>query len=89
LFVALLTGRLDSVEREVLLVSAAERKAAAAGLAPDPEWVQEALNAFRYDCDLISGDETERWLTARCLDWDGLLARFERRFFRERFCRGT
>jgi len=46
---------------------------------PDPETLQEMSDEFRYDRDLISAEETERWLAARDLTLDDLIGHLVRR----------
>lgn len=53
--------------------------AEAAGLAPEPEAIDEATAAFRYARDLVSADECERWLAQRGLVFADLTASVTRR----------
>ena len=56
-----------------------EFHATAEGLDPDPEAVDAALEEFRYSRDLVTVEETERWLEERGLTVDDLTGHFLRR----------
>lgn len=58
---------------------AAARRAEAAGLVPDDAEIESALDSFRYARDLISGEECDRWLEARGLEFDDLVGCVTRR----------
>lgn len=53
--------------------------AAAAGLTPAAKAVDEAVDAFRYARDLVSGEECEAWLAARDLAFSDLVECVTRR----------
>lgn len=58
---------------------AAARQAEAAGLVPDDAEIESALESYRYARDLVSGEECDRWLEARGLDFDDLVGCVTRR----------
>lgn len=67
--------------------AARERAAAAAaeaGQRADPDAVEQAVEAFRYERDLVSAEECERWLAARGLAPADLIESFTRRWLAER-----
>lgn len=62
---------------------AAAQAAEAAGLSVDPAQLEASVEAFRYARDLISGEECERWLEARGLAFEHLVAERTRRLLAE------
>lgn len=61
-------GDWRALEEHVREVAACAKRAAATGERADPALVAESAAAFRYDRELISAQDAERWLTARGLD---------------------
>jgi hypothetical protein len=49
--------------------------------------LQESADRFRYQRNLVTAEETERWLSDRDVDEDDLVGWLERRYWRERFSR--
>ena len=66
--------RADWTARQVRAAAAAERE-----LEPAAEEVESAVNEFRYARDLVSGEECERWLGQRGLEFADLTAAMSRR----------
>ena len=62
---ALFRGSLDGAIEETLRLTAAEERAAEEGLEADGKALQASADRFRYDHDLISAGETEKWLEDR------------------------
>ncbi len=60
-------GELKSLWEEMLRGIEAEKEATASDLEADDEAVASASETFRYDHDLITAEETERWLEERGL----------------------
>lgn len=58
------------------------------GFTLDTAVLQSAADQFRYDRNLVTAEETERWLSDRDVDEDDLIGFLERRYWLERF-RGT
>ncbi len=63
-------GELEPAWRELLRLVAAEKHANEEEREIDEEAIDAAAQAFRYDHDLITAEETERWLAERGLDLD-------------------
>jgi hypothetical protein len=59
---AVLRGEIDPLWAEFTRVEACDRLANEQGLEPDESAVDAAAIAFRYQYDLITAEETERWL---------------------------
>jgi hypothetical protein len=59
------------------------------GFEEDPGELQESLDAFRYRHDLLTAEETERWLDAWGVTLDDLTGYLSRRHWRERFAGGS
>lgn len=72
-------GGLDAFRTAWRLQSARAGAAAAAGIEPDPAELERATDTFRYDRDLVSAEECERWLEQLGLCFEDLVARFSRR----------
>lgn len=73
-------GELEAPWQEFLLRVEADRKGQASDLVLDESTLDEAAIAFRYKYDLITAEETERWLEARSLnlsEFSEYLARIE------------
>ena len=62
---AVLRGEIDPLWDEFVRVGECERLASEQGLEPDESAVDAAAIAFRYQYDLITAEETERWLEGR------------------------
>jgi hypothetical protein len=58
------------------------------GFDVDAAVLQESADQFRYLRNLVTAEETERWLSDRDVDEDDLIAWLERRYWLERFTRG-
>ena len=73
-----LRGELGAVERQTRQgLACLQRLAAEAGAVPS-EAIRAAATVFRYDRNLLAGEELEAWLEARGLavsDWNGYLRR--------------
>ncbi|MEP6604215.1 MAG: hypothetical protein ABJB69_09730 [Spartobacteria bacterium] len=67
---ALFRGDLEPRWQEFLRRLAAEKRALELDLDVDDEAFDAAAEAFRYDHDLITAEETEQWLAARELNVD-------------------
>lgn len=61
-------GDWRALEDHVREVAACAKRAAATGERADPAAVAEAATAFRYERELVSAQDAERWLAARGLD---------------------
>ena len=72
--------QLDSFRTAWLLTRARVAQAEASGNEADPAEIEEATDAFRYDRDLVSAEECERWLEQLGLRFEDLVAFFTRRF---------
>lgn len=64
---AFFRGELNPIWAELLRLIAAEEQAAELDLEIDERTLDEASEKFRYEHDLITAEETERWLEARAL----------------------
>ncbi len=62
---AVLRGEIDPLWNAFLRVAECDRLANEQGLEPDESAVDAAAIAFRYQYDLITAEETERWLEHR------------------------
>ena len=60
-------GEIEPVWQELLRLLAAELRAEAEDLDPEDEAIDAAAEQFRYAHDLITAEETERWLAERGL----------------------
>lgn len=57
------------------------------GFEIDTVELQESADRFRYQRNLVTAEETERWLSDHDVDEDDLVGWLERRYWRERFTR--
>ena len=57
------------------------------GFEIDAAVLQESADQFRYQRNLVTAEETERWLSDRDVDEDDLVGWLERRYWLERFTR--
>jgi hypothetical protein len=71
-------GELRAVLDRVSLGSVCVEEAERRELEPDEDAVDAAIEQFRYENDLISAEETERWLEVRGLTSDDLHSHFTR-----------
>jgi hypothetical protein len=78
---ALFRGELDEKWNKFLRDIAAEDQADELDLDLDEAAISAAADAFRYERDLITTEETESWLTTRCLTLDDFNDYFARRYY--------
>lgn len=78
-------GELEPCWRKVLLQEAAEAKGRASGAEADDASLNSAAIAFRYKYDLITAEETEKWLEARALTLTDFSEYFARAFWEKTF----
>jgi hypothetical protein len=74
-------GELEPIWRELLRLVAAEAKADESDLELDDSAIDAAAEAFRYEHDLITAEETERWLEERGLTLDDFGDYFVRHYW--------
>ena len=74
-------GELEPVWKNFLRLVAAERKADAEELEVDDGAIESAAEQFRYERDLITAEETERWLAERGLTLSDFSAHFVRHYW--------
>lgn len=74
-------GEIEPLWRESQRTAACERLAQAQSLEAEMSSVNDASIAFRYDHDLITAEETERWLQDRCLSLEDFGQYFTRQFW--------
>ena len=79
---ALFRGELASIWKEFLLGLKSDRRAAELNLETDHDAIDTAAEAFRYDHDLITAEETEQWLDARSLSLEDFTDYFARKYWR-------
>jgi hypothetical protein len=77
---ALFRGELDAKWKEFLRRVEAERRADELDLELDDSAIADAAEAFRYEHDLITAEETEAWLATRSLTLDDFTDYFTRRY---------
>lgn len=78
---AVLRGELEPIWKELLRSVAAEAKANESELELDDSEIDAAAEAFRYAHDLITAEETERWLEQRALSLDDFSGYFVRHYW--------
>src|SRR2546428_2566211 len=78
---ALFRGELNSVWGEFLSRLAFEKRAEELALELDDDALDSAAETFRYQHDLITAEETEQWLRARCLSLDEFSDYFARQYW--------
>ena len=78
---AIFRGELDVKWKEFLHQVAAERRADELELEPDESAISSAVEAFRYEYDLITAEETEAWLANRELTLDDLADYLTREYY--------
>lgn len=72
-------GQLDSFRTAWVSTQARVAQAEASGRETDPASIEAATDAFRYDRDLVSAEECERWLEQLGLRFEDLVAFCTRR----------
>jgi hypothetical protein len=77
---ALFRGELDSKWKEFLRHVEAERRAEELDMELDDSAIANAAEAFRYEHELITAEETEAWLATRGLTLDDFTDYFTRRY---------
>ena len=77
---ALFRGELEPTWKELLRCVESENQSGDAEM--DESVVDAAVEAFRYDHDLITAEETEQWLEARGLTMDEFGAYFSRHYWK-------
>jgi hypothetical protein len=77
---ALYRGELEAKWRDFLHRVAAEKKADESDMELDEDAIDSAAEAFRYQHDLITAEETEQWLAARGLSLDDFADYFARQY---------
>jgi hypothetical protein len=78
---AIFRGELDATWKRFLVRVAAEEQAEEQDLDPDEAAISAAAEAFRYDHDLITAEETEAWLENRGLTFDEFTDYFYRQYY--------
>jgi hypothetical protein len=73
-------GQLDSLWQEFQQRVAAEKKADEQDMELDEASIDSAAEAFRYDHDLITAEETEQWLAIHGLNLDDFSDYFARQY---------
>ena len=74
-------GELGPIWKELLRLVAAEAKADESELELDDSEIDAAAESFRYSHDLITAEETERWLEQRALSLDDFSDYFVRHYW--------
>jgi hypothetical protein len=74
-------GELEPIWNEVLRLVAAENKADEEELEMDDSAIDQAAETFRYERDLITAEETERWLEERGLTLNDFSDYFVRHYW--------
>jgi hypothetical protein len=75
-------GELDSSWKQFLIGLKAEERAEELELELDHDAIDAAAELFRYEHDLITAEETERWLAARSLSLEDFTDYFARQHWR-------
>ena len=78
---AIFRGELEVKWKEFLDEVEAEKRADELGLDLDESAISRAAEAFRYEYDLITAEETEAWLTHRGLTFDDFSDYFIRQYY--------
>src|SRR5213076_2840707 len=78
---AIFRGELDKKWEKFLHVVAAENRADELELDLDESEISAAAEAFRYQHDLITAEETETWLANRGLTFDDFSDYFTRQYY--------
>jgi hypothetical protein len=74
-------GELESIWNELLRLVAAEERADEKELELDDSAIDQAAEAFRYEYDLITAEETEQWLEERGLTLNDFTDYFVRHYW--------
>lgn len=74
-------GEIDPIWNELLRLIAAEKKGDESELEMDDAVIDAAAEAFRYEHDLITAEETERWLEERGLTLNDFSDYFVRHYW--------
>jgi len=82
---ALFRGELDSVWAQFLSRVASEKRAEELALELDDDALDSAAEAFRYQHDLITAEETEQWLAERALSLEEFSDYFARQYWPSAF----
>jgi hypothetical protein len=78
---AIFRGELEASWKRFLVRVTAEKQAEEQDLDPDEAAISAAAEAFRYDHDLITAEETEAWLENRGLTLDDFSEYFCRQYY--------
>lgn len=78
-------GDLDKRWKELLALDACEEHARAVNAKLDFDVVESLCNEFRYARDIVTAEETERWLSDHLIFPEELQAHFERGFWLSQF----
>src|SRR5438128_1200443 len=74
-------GEVEVKWKEFLHEVQAEKRADELGLDLDESAISSAAEAFRYEYDLITAEETEAWLANRGLTFDDFIDYFTRQYY--------
>jgi hypothetical protein len=80
---AFFRGELEAPWEEFLRAVESQKRALEQEREPNDEAIDAAVQAFRYEHDLITAEETERWLAERGLTLSDFGDYFGRRFWRD------
>src|SRR5215831_21012740 len=78
---AIFRGELEAKWKEFFEAVEAEKRADELDLDLDESAIASAAEAFRYEYDLITAEETERWLANRGLTFDDFTEYFARQYY--------
>ncbi|MEO6970320.1 MAG: hypothetical protein ABI217_05450 [Chthoniobacterales bacterium] len=78
-------GEVEPVWNDLLRLVAAERKAEVEDLEFDDGAIDTAVEQFRYQRDLITAEETEKWLSERGLTLNDFSTHFVRHYWAEKW----
>ncbi|MGI8889420.1 MAG: hypothetical protein ACR2G0_01370 [Chthoniobacterales bacterium] len=78
-------AEVEPIWRNLLRIAAAEAKADAQELEFDDETIDAAVEKFRYEHDLITAEETEKWLADRGTTLADFSGYFVRHYWHDRF----
>ena len=80
---AAVRGGLDAFLEQTIIACRAQTGALAAGLEAEEASVEALMEEYRYERDLVSAEETERWLGQRGLTPEDFVDYFMRRYWAE------
>src|SRR5947199_779656 len=83
---AIFRGELEAKWKEFLEMVEAEKRADELDLNLDEAAISSAAEAFRYEYDLITVEETEAWLANRALTLDDFSDYFTRQYYATAIC---